>query len=236
MTSSARVYSGRYFRCRLCYGLRYASQSEKPDQRASDRVRKIAKRLHDKWGGATEDEYDFPPKPPRMRWATVVHKTPPPPDVLSLRDRLAALQLSGGSVPKHIATGILTLIERARPEGGLCHADLHPGNVIMTADGPRTRRLDRCGPRARRLRPCVRPHHPGRGRPEFIDDPQRPRAYNAAAQSEYARLAGMSPAALTAVMETYLPIACVINLLWGAGGALRERLIQRIEAALRSED
>jgi len=21
-------------------------------------------------GGATEDEYDFPPKPPRMRWAT----------------------------------------------------------------------------------------------------------------------------------------------------------------------
>ena len=32
--------------------------------------------------------------------------------------------------------------------------------------------------------------------PEFIDDPQRPRAYNAAAQSEYARLAGMSQAAL----------------------------------------
>ena len=49
--------------------LRYASQHAKPDQRASDRARKIAKRLHDKWGGATEDEYDFPPKPPRMRWA-----------------------------------------------------------------------------------------------------------------------------------------------------------------------
>ena len=30
----------------------------------------IAKRLHDRWGGATEGEYDFPPKPPRMRWAT----------------------------------------------------------------------------------------------------------------------------------------------------------------------
>ena len=44
------------------------------------------------------------------------------------------------------------------------------------------------------------------------------------------------PAALTAVMETYLPIACVINLLRGAGGAQRERLIQRIAAALRSED
>ena len=65
-----KVYGGRYFRCRLCYRLRYASQSKKADQRASDRARKIAKRLHDKWDGATEDEYDFPPKPPRMRWAT----------------------------------------------------------------------------------------------------------------------------------------------------------------------
>jgi hypothetical protein len=35
-----------------------------------DQANKIAKRLHDKWSGATEDEYDFPPKPPRMRWAT----------------------------------------------------------------------------------------------------------------------------------------------------------------------
>jgi hypothetical protein len=37
-------------------------------------------------------------------------------------------------------------------------------------------------------------------------------------------------------MELYLPIACVIHLLWGARGALREWLIQRIKAALRSED
>jgi hypothetical protein len=49
--------------------------------------------------------------------------------------------------------------------------------------------------------------------PEFVDDPERPRAYNAAAQSEYARLAGMSQATLTASMETYLPIARVIHLL-----------------------
>jgi hypothetical protein len=35
-----------------------------------DRARKIAKRLHDRWGGVTEEEYEFPPKPPRMRWAT----------------------------------------------------------------------------------------------------------------------------------------------------------------------
>ena len=66
-----KIYGGRYFRCRLCYRLRYASQGEsRRDQRALDRARKIAKRLHDRWGGATEEEYDFPPKPPRMRWAT----------------------------------------------------------------------------------------------------------------------------------------------------------------------
>jgi len=41
-------------------------------RRAIDRANKIAKRLHDEWGGATEDDYEFPPKPPRMRWATYI--------------------------------------------------------------------------------------------------------------------------------------------------------------------
>ena len=73
--------------------------------------------------------------------------------------------------------------------------------------------------------------------PELVDDPERPRAVNAAVQSEYARLAGMSPAALTAAMEPYLPIVYVRVLLGPAGSpALRERLIQRVEAALRSEN
>ena len=62
------------------------------------------------------------------------------------------------------------------------------------------------------------------------------RACNAAAQSESVRLSSMSQAALMAAMEPYRPIACVTHLLWGAGGAQRERLIQRIEASLRSED
>jgi len=65
-----KIYGGRYFRCRRCYRLRYVSQSERADQRAMDRARKIAKRLHDRWGGTTEEECEFPPKPPRMRWAT----------------------------------------------------------------------------------------------------------------------------------------------------------------------
>jgi hypothetical protein len=43
----------------LCYRLRYASQRERSDQRAMGQANKIAKRLHDKWSGATEDAYDF---------------------------------------------------------------------------------------------------------------------------------------------------------------------------------
>ena len=48
-----------------------------------------------------------------------------------------AFRLSGGIVPDHIASGILALIDRLRPDDGLCHGDPHPSNVIMTADGPR---------------------------------------------------------------------------------------------------
>jgi len=56
-----KIYGGRYFRCRRCYWLRYASQSEDAAQRALSRAHKIAKRLHDMWGGATVEEYEFPP-------------------------------------------------------------------------------------------------------------------------------------------------------------------------------
>ena len=39
-----------------------------------------------------------------------VHKTPPPPDVVFLRDSMdGSLRFSGDIVPKHIATGILVL-------------------------------------------------------------------------------------------------------------------------------
>jgi hypothetical protein len=57
-------------------------------------------------------------------------------------------------------------------------------------------------------------------------------------QSEYARLAGMSPAALTEAMQPYLPILRAFVLLQRrpATPAQRERLIQRIAAALRSEE
>ena len=148
-----------------------------------------------------------------------------------------SLRHSRGILPEHIATGILTLIERLPPGDGLCHGDLHPGNVIMTADGPRI--IDwTCAIRAPAVLDLARCHVSlSELAPETVDDPERPRAINAAMQSEYARLAGMSPAALTAAMGPYLPIIRVFVLLAAAGNpAQRERLTQRIEAALRSEN
>jgi hypothetical protein len=46
----------------------------------------------------------------------------------------------------------------------------------------------------------------------------------------------MSLAELTAAMEPYLPIVRTFAVLGNAVPPLRERLIQRIEASLRSED
>jgi Ser/Thr protein kinase RdoA (MazF antagonist) len=51
-----------------------------------------------------------------------------------LRDHMdGSLRLSGGTLPNHIAAGVLALIERLPPGDGLCHADLHPGNVRRSA-------------------------------------------------------------------------------------------------------
>jgi hypothetical protein len=166
-----------------------------------------------------------------------VHNTPPPPDVLPLGDWMDVfMQSSSGGLPAHIAGEVRPLIERLPPGDGLCHVDPHPGNVIMTAEGPRfvdwtwTMRA----PAALDLGCCHMML--SEFAPEVADDPERPRAVNAAVQSEYARLAGLSPAALTAAMELYMPVACVFYLLVKAvPPALRERVIQRVEAALRGE-
>jgi len=134
--------------------------------------------------------------------ALSVHKTPSPTGVLSLRDYMeGSLRLSGGTLPDHVATGILPLIERLPPGDGLCHGDLHPSNVIMTAEGPRL--VDWTGAVRAPADLDLGVSHILLSEliPELVDDPERPRAVNVAMQSEYARLAGRSPAALTAAME-----------------------------------
>jgi Phosphotransferase enzyme family len=167
-----------------------------------------------------------------------VHKTPPPPDVLGLRDWMdASLRLAGDTLPKHIATGIITLIERLPPGSGLCHCDLHSGNVIMTAEGPRL--IDWTGTMRAPAALDLAVSHVLLSEliPEGHDAPERPRAVNAALQSEYARLAGLSAAALTSAMQLYLPVARALALLGLAPSpAQRERLIQRVEATLRVAD
>lgn len=61
--------------------------------------------------------------------------------------------------------------------------------------------------------------------------PGWPGAVNPAAHSEYARLADMSPEALTAAIEPYYLPTVRLRLLLGpaASPSLRERLLQRID-------
>lgn len=165
-----------------------------------------------------------------------VHQTPPPPDALSLRQAMdARLRFAGSVVPERIITGVFALIEHLGDDDVLCHSDLHPRNVIMTAEGPRL--IDWLGaaraPAAYELAQC----HVliSELDAEHGDEPEGT-TVDSALQAEYARLAGMTPAALTAVMQPYLPIVRVFLLLAGAMPDMRERLLQRVEEALRSED
>lgn len=169
--------------------------------------------------------------------AMSVHRTPPPPEVISMRDYMEnELRLDDGKVPKHIATDVLALIDRLSPGDGLCHCDLSPGNVIMTAEGPKL--VDWTFAMRAPATVDLGFLHVilSELAPEIADNPERPRATNAAAQSEYARLAGMSLAELTAAMQPYLPIVRTFVVLGDVVPSLPARLIQRIEVELRSED
>ncbi len=166
--------------------------------------------------------------------ALSVHRTPPPPDMLLLRDDMnARLRLFGGGLPAHITERILPLIARLAPGDGLCHGDLHTGNVIMTAEGARL--IDWTGatrgPAALDL--AISHVVLSEIAPEIVPDPERPRAVNAALQSEYARLSGSDPEDQAASVEPYLSVARIFALLAGTAPGQREQLIQRVEGSLR---
>lgn len=163
-----------------------------------------------------------------------VHRTAAPREIPSLRNWFAATSRLSGGIPEHIATGILALIDRLPPEDGLCHADLHANNVIMTAGGPSI--IDWIAavraPAALDLARCHVIFADLVHAAESVD-PEPPRAFNAAVQSEYARLSGLDPAALSAAVETYLPILRAFALVERATNpARREWLVQRVEATL----
>ena len=162
-----------------------------------------------------------------------VHATPPPAEAPSLSAWFdSATQFSGG-IPEPIATRVFKLIERLPPGEGLCHTDLHPGNVIMTAAGPRI--IDWVGMvRAPAALDLARSHiilHELVHGPDDAD-PGPPRALNAALQRDYAALAGVTLDALTAAMTPYLPILSAFVLAEQISPAARARLLRSVEARL----
>jgi hypothetical protein len=166
-----------------------------------------------------------------------VHTTAPLAEIPSLRAWFTAASRVPDGIPEQVATGVLDLIERLPPSDGLCHADLHADNVIMTADGPRIIDWGATvrAPAALDLARCHVTFSDLVYAPEGVD-PERPRALNAAIQTEYARLAGLTPTALAAAVETYLPILRAFALAERATNpARRAQLIQFIETALRSD-
>jgi len=163
-----------------------------------------------------------------------VHKTAAAPGVVSLRDWMAAVSRSDRDVlPEDVAAGVLGLVDRLPPADGLCHADLHPGNVIMTANGPKI--VDwACAVRAPAVFDIGRCHVTLTELVADDVDPELPRTINASVQAEYARLAGLTD--LAGMMQPYLPILRAFVLLQRrpVTPVQRERLIGRIAAALLS--
>ncbi|QDP21535.1 aminoglycoside phosphotransferase family protein [Bradyrhizobium cosmicum] len=169
--------------------------------------------------------------------AMSLHKTSAPPEMPSMRDYMETeLQHDDGKVPKRIAADILALIDHLPIGNGLCHCDLSPGNVIMTAEGPKLVDWTFAMRAPAALDLGFLHVILSELAPEIADNPERPRATNAAAQSEYARLSGMSFAELAAAMEPYLPIVRTFVVLGDVVPSLRPQLIQRIETGLRSKD
>jgi len=62
----ALAYGGKYYRCRHCHNLTYASQQENISDRLMRRSRKIRKRM----GGGNNLLEPFPCKPKNMHWNT----------------------------------------------------------------------------------------------------------------------------------------------------------------------
>lgn len=62
------LYGGTYYRCRICWGLRYESQYEPAWVRPISKAQKIRERL----GGSLSLDDPFPEKPKGMHWKTYI--------------------------------------------------------------------------------------------------------------------------------------------------------------------
>ena len=147
-----KIYGGRYFRAGCATACDTPRRAKRRISRASDRTRKIAKRLHDKWGDATADVYDFPPKPPRMRCATY-KRLEAQYDDLKIVGAWASLPGTDGKwgwCPKNAVDGCISLRTLrpacARPRARGCPRKDHAPalNVASQGRGPAKRRPAGC--------------------------------------------------------------------------------------------
>jgi Ser/Thr protein kinase RdoA (MazF antagonist) len=159
--------------------------------------------------------------------AARVHATPAPKGVPTLHGWVDVwLRARAGFIPARIDAGIRARLGRLPKSDTLCHGDLHPGNVIVTAEGSRL--VDWAGmvraPAAYDL--AVAHVLLTELAPEVANDPERPRGIDAALQAAYAP---------HEAIEDYLPIVRVMIVLGDAMPAMNERLLARAEADLRED-
>jgi hypothetical protein len=57
-------------------------------------------------------------------------------DLMPLRSALRATILQVNNLPTELKTGVLQILEKLPDAFALCHFDFHPGQVIITANGP----------------------------------------------------------------------------------------------------
>ncbi|MCL4242950.1 MAG: phosphotransferase [Dehalococcoidia bacterium] len=63
-------------------------------------------------------------------------KTPAPDGLRDLRDALRGAIAESSAVPERARPRVLALLDSLPVSDRLCHGDFHPGNIILTGDGP----------------------------------------------------------------------------------------------------
>lgn len=63
-------------------------------------------------------------------------KTPAPDGLRDLRDALRGAIAQSSAIPDRARSRVLAVFESLPAGDRLCHGDFHPGNVILTSDGP----------------------------------------------------------------------------------------------------
>jgi Ser/Thr protein kinase RdoA (MazF antagonist) len=63
-------------------------------------------------------------------------KTPAPAGLTDLKDALRGAIAESSAIPDRARPRVLSVLDSLSPGDRLCHGDFHPGNIILTADGP----------------------------------------------------------------------------------------------------